>query len=761
MADVAALAVDLAELFSSGDPAASEQIRALVSRSEPQSRLARVLGSVAPDAQAIVVFDDLHHASPGSHELLRSLVAASDFRALVASRTRPLWIDSRKVIYGEAFVLGSDELALTPAEATAVLPEDIEVRSQAGGWPALLGLAASRTGEGRITGRTRTELYEYIASELFENVSDEVRLTLFRLAVGADASRDVARAVLGTEFEKRVTAAVEHGFANRDGNGWISIHPLLREFLLQRLRDDPRSMQRIVAEVVHVLRLHKQWDQCLAALTALPTPELVAAVLACGLHDLLRSGRTATVAKWAELAELQGSDHPVLLLARAELALREGRDNEAQSLARVAASGLSGELAAHAYLTAARAAHQTSDAEGTFENAQLAEQFSNDDEIRTEALSLAFSKAYERHPDRASAYFAQLEALEDPRPEHTVRLEGSRVFAHLCNRGTTRDALAAAERASAVARSIQNPLPRSNALHLRAHLLWVTAEYEEALTAVDEVLEVAESGGLDFVLPHALFVRAGSLIGLRELRRAGAVLRDIDKRKGTPDHVRENTKLLKARAKIASGDLDGAALIMAQDVPTVTLGLEGEYLGLRALVDAARGDVEAARTTRETLVEAMRYTWVAATMAVVDAIISVAVEHDEAAAAVAISTCIDEGAGDIVVTGCRAYPPLAAAAVSGGAGSVLEQLLARSRDSDLGRRSGLAMPREYRRSEGLSERELEVYELLVQGRKNAEIARTLFISESTTKVHIRHIYDKLGVHSRAEAAALHLERDAT
>jgi len=291
--------------------------------------------------------------------------------------------------------------------------------------------------------------------------------------------------------------------------------------------------------------------------------------------------------------------------------------------------------------------------------------------------------------------------------------------------------------------------------------LWVTAEYEEALTAVDEVLEVAESGGLDFVLPHALFVRAGSLIGLRELRRAGAVLRDIDKRKGTPDHVRENTKLLKARAKIASGDLDGAALIMAQDVPTVTLGLEGEYLGLRALVDAARGDVEAARTTRETLVEAMRYTWVAATMAVVDAIISVAVEHDGAAAAVAISTCIDEGAGDIVVTGCRAYPPLAAAAVSGGAGSVLEQLLARSRDSDLGRRSGLAMPREYRRSEGLSERELEVYELLVQGRKNAEIARTLFISESTTKVHIRHIYDKLGVHSRAEAAALHLERDAT
>jgi DNA-binding NarL/FixJ family response regulator len=37
--------------------------------------------------------------------------------------------------------------------------------------------------------------------------------------------------------------------------------------------------------------------------------------------------------------------------------------------------------------------------------------------------------------------------------------------------------------------------------------------------------------------------------------------------------------------------------------------------------------------------------------------------------------------------------------------------------------------------------------------KNRDIARALFIAESTTKVHIRHILEKLGVRTRAEAAA--------
>ena len=55
--------------------------------------------------------------------------------------------------------------------------------------------------------------------------------------------------------------------------------------------------------------------------------------------------------------------------------------------------------------------------------------------------------------------------------------------------------------------------------------------------------------------------------------------------------------------------------------------------------------------------------------------------------------------------------------------------------------------------EPLSEREIEVLQLIAEGLTNREIAVRLFLSVNTVKVHSRNIYGKLGAHNRTEAAA--------
>src|SRR5213082_236571 len=74
MADVAALAVDLAELFAGPDSDLAERVRALAAREVAARNLANVIANRAPSNPSLLVVDDFQFASgsPDCDELFRT-----------------------------------------------------------------------------------------------------------------------------------------------------------------------------------------------------------------------------------------------------------------------------------------------------------------------------------------------------------------------------------------------------------------------------------------------------------------------------------------------------------------------------------------------------------------------------------------------------------------------------------------------------------------------------------------------------------------
>jgi DNA-binding NarL/FixJ family response regulator len=70
--------------------------------------------------------------------------------------------------------------------------------------------------------------------------------------------------------------------------------------------------------------------------------------------------------------------------------------------------------------------------------------------------------------------------------------------------------------------------------------------------------------------------------------------------------------------------------------------------------------------------------------------------------------------------------------------------------------TGTATADELVRRHGLTEREVEIMELIADGVGNRDIAASCFLAEKTVKNHINRIFTKLAVTSRAEAISLWL-----
>jgi ATP/maltotriose-dependent transcriptional regulator MalT len=349
-------------------------------------------------------------------------------------------------------------------------------------------------------------------------------------------------------------------------------------------------------------------------------------------------------------------------------------------------------------------------------------------------------------------------AMKTADPAHVLRIHLARAYFAFEIEGHVSIALAEMDLAYPLLAGVQDPMLRTNYLNLLATLCCYRSDYERSLGIVEQLMAEASDAGLEFVVDHAMVTRAAAETGLRRFAVAQRTLQELAARSSTAStFVLGQAALKSAYLKTAAANLSGAERILRDESPaTYPASAVGEWLGARALVLAAAGHLEEARAcvaetfATSSYLDAANLARLAEAIAVVREGGSFAEEHAQGS----IGRLLDAGHFDAIVLACRAYPPLIQSVASSEPVSRrLAKVLSASRDFNLGRRFGLPMLREFRRGEGLSDREREVYELILQGRSNPEIARALYISASTTKVHVRHIFEKLGVRNRAEAVA--------
>lgn len=298
---------------------------------------------------------------------------------------------------------------------------------------------------------------------------------------------------------------------------------------------------------------------------------------------------------------------------------------------------------------------------------------------------------------------------------------------------------------------------------VHADVLMATGRWPEAEQALESALEthrryVPQMGEATAASMAELRVRQGRLAEAAQLLhgreesptalRALALLRIAEDRpqvaaallgrglEVTEGNTMRTTQLLAplVDARLACGDVDGARAASAE------LAALAEDSGIRLV--AARADLAAARVA---LAGDLRSEAAGPARRALARFGALAMPHDAAEARLELARALaadePEVAGDEARTALSVFRELGAVRSIDAAAGVLR---------DLGATIG-ARPRA---AGELTAREQEVLGLIGLGMSNARIARTLVISERTAAHHVSHILSKLGVHNRAEAAAL-------
>lgn len=749
--DVAALAGMLSESLGEVIPTFGLNVRALLGSGtgvDPQI-LAQVFAEDLQEwpAEAWFVIDD-YHVLAGTDEaeaFVSRVIDETRLRVLITTRSRPSWASARKILYGEVAEIGQELLAMDIDEANAVLAlkggePSAGLVALAAGWPAVIGMAAELRSLD-VPDLLDGTLYDFFAEEVVSSLRAETQQALQDLAIAPLVTHSLVAALLGSsDVDLILGEAVRAGLLTPERGSQYYLHPLLRAFLRRTARTD-RDHAGVAMTIARVLMDDHSWDPAFEVIEQWRLSEHIAALITGGADDLLRAGRLVTLRKWLELARELEITSSSIEYYNAECAFRVGDVHAAEAFALNAVRLDSGDVRQQALTLAAHAAHFADKPSRAAEYAADARSLAKS---RDETLRAAFAQllaAVElEDEDAARAHLAAMNAVIST---HDDALRSGTCDLHIAQRfGEVDPAL---ERTLSLAGRLPRRRDRmitSSFLSTLSKCLHLASRYEESANVADTAMAEARSAGLDFAIPHITATQAHAAVGLHNLPEAVSRLEQILSESAHDAHLGGNCAILAAQIRFAERDPKGAAAVLERAPRAPDRGTAGEMLAYLGLALALSDEAASASAMAERALATTKTIETRVVVALLEAILAIGSPAEEDALAVAVSTVRRTGARDPLVTALRASPDLSRR---------LDQEHTDDEEVDLYRR----WVKPYEKAVGealLTRREREVLALVAQGLQNIAIARRLFISEATVKVHLRHTFEKLGVRNRAEAA---------
>ncbi len=704
----------------------------------------------------IVFVDDFHHFRGTSSETLIDVIRRlGHHRTLIASRSRPRWATARSEMYGAVFVVSDETLRFSEEEVVSLAelsgtPQTLHLASKLQGWPLALGLATV-TASDPPSGVEGTSLARFFTEEILDGLSQSQQRDLELIAILPSFDAEVGEHLLGRRHSRLVTAAIRSGLGS-SRNGTLELHPLLRDHLIERARANKRYGLAVGVATRALLKVGRIEDAIdLAGRNS--RQDLAREILEVTGPTIVRSGSRQSLVSLASLCRGNASCPPALLdLIEAELALRKGSYGDAAALAQLSLEAFHESSHTYARIVAGRTAFASWDmtsAVSHFKEAQARAISPEDQSDAAWGLALA-------------CIFGEVDGLRSAVDDLYVRRNSSNLdlvrwsIARLAELrlGEGVAEIGWMDRGLAAAAELSDPAAKTSFTTSYSYYRGVRGEYERGLEIALDTLRFARTTGLSFVVPHAEWNIAFCSTGLRRFAEADKYLRRVESHAGKAGdrYLIANAAILRARRHLMLGEYENAHRI------AVTAQLAAPSNALRAELIAAEAAANALQNIRPLAREYDTSLWPIEARSLIALAQGIAQFHelgDPRALIHAVRLCASLGAWDSFVCIARAAPSIVSvASADEQLATVIAPVLQRSRDANLSQPTAGRSLRS--RSEGteLTPREREVLELLRSGLKNRDIARALFISETTAKVHIRHILAKLGVQTRTQAAVL-------